>query len=36
LKHKKYERLINATAVVFWLFVPAAFAVLPLYFLLAH
>jgi succinate dehydrogenase / fumarate reductase, cytochrome b subunit len=36
LKHRKYESLINATAVVFWLFVPAAFAVLPLYFLLAH
>ena len=36
LKHKRYETLINATAIVFWLLIPAAFAVLPLYFLLAH
>jgi succinate dehydrogenase / fumarate reductase cytochrome b subunit len=36
LRHRKYETLINATAIVFWLFVPIAFAVLPLYFLLAH
>jgi succinate dehydrogenase / fumarate reductase cytochrome b subunit len=36
LKHKKYETLINATAVVFWLILPIAFAVLPTYFLLAH
>ncbi len=36
LKHRKYEPLINAIAVVFWLLIPIAFAVLPLYFLLAH
>ncbi len=36
LRHRRYETLINATAVLFWLLIPAAFAVLPLYFLLAH
>ena len=36
LKRKKYETLITATALVFWLMLPIAFAVLPLYFLLAH
>jgi len=36
LKHRRYEKIINATAAVFWLIIPIAFAVLPLYFLLAH
>jgi succinate dehydrogenase / fumarate reductase cytochrome b subunit len=36
LRHKKYETLIAAIAVLFWLIIPIAFAVLPLYFLLAH
>ncbi|HMK38864.1 MAG TPA: succinate dehydrogenase cytochrome b subunit [Bacteroidota bacterium] len=36
LKHGRYEKIINATAAVFWLIIPIAFAVLPLYFLLAH
>ena len=36
LRHRKYETLIAAIAVLFWLIIPIAFAVLPLYFLLAH
>jgi succinate dehydrogenase / fumarate reductase cytochrome b subunit len=36
LRNRKYQNLIDATAVVFWLLIPAAFAAIPLYFLLAH
>ena len=36
LRRRRYETLINAAAVLFWLVIPAVFAVLPLYFLLAH
>ena len=36
LRHKKYDRLIDAVGVVFWLLIPAAFAAMPLYFLWAH
>ena len=36
LRRARYETLINGLAVVFWLLIPIAFAVLPLYFLLAH
>lgn len=32
----KYEKLIDAFAVLFWLLIPILFAVLPLYFLWAH
>lgn len=32
----RYERLIEAAGVVFWLLIPAAFAAIPLYFLWAH
>jgi succinate dehydrogenase / fumarate reductase cytochrome b subunit len=31
-----YRRLIDVVAVVFWLFIPLAFAAIPLYFLWAH
>ena len=36
LKHAKYDRLIAAIGIVFWLLFPVAFAAIPLYFLLAH
>jgi len=36
MRRAKYLTLINVLAVVFWLLFPIAFAVLPLYFLLAH
>lgn len=34
IRGKRYEGLINAIAVIFWLAIPAAFAAMPLYFLL--
>lgn len=36
LRNKKYEKLIDAAALVFWLVIPAAFAAIPLCFLWAH
>lgn len=32
----KFEKLINAVGVVFWLFIPIGFALIPLYFLFAY
>lgn len=36
LRHKKYDWLIDAAGLVFWLLMPIAFAAMPLYFLWAH
>jgi succinate dehydrogenase / fumarate reductase cytochrome b subunit len=36
LRQKKYERLIDWTAVVFWLVLPVCFAAIPIYFFWAH
>lgn len=36
IRPKKYQRLIDALAVVFWLLIPIGFAAMPLYFLWAH
>lgn len=36
LRTKKYERLIEILAIVFWLLIPAGFAAIPLYFLWVH
>jgi succinate dehydrogenase / fumarate reductase, cytochrome b subunit len=36
LRTKKYRRLIDLLALVFWLLIPLCFAALPLYFLWAH
>ena len=36
IRHEKYQRLIDAIAVVFWLLIPLGFASIPLYFLWAH
>jgi succinate dehydrogenase / fumarate reductase cytochrome b subunit len=36
LRQKKYDWLIDAVGVVFWLLIPAAFAAMPIYFLCAH
>jgi succinate dehydrogenase / fumarate reductase cytochrome b subunit len=36
LRQKKYERLIDWTAVLFWLVLPACFAAIPIYFFWAH
>jgi len=36
LRGSKYEKLIDAVAVIFWLFVPIAFAAIPVYFLWIH
>jgi succinate dehydrogenase / fumarate reductase cytochrome b subunit len=34
LRNKKYDRLLDAAAVIFWLIIPAGFAAMPIYFLL--
>jgi len=36
IRFEKYQPLIDAVGVVFWLLIPLAFAALPLYFLWAH
>lgn len=36
LRTGRYEKLIEAAGIVFWLLIPAAFASIPLYFLWAH
>jgi succinate dehydrogenase / fumarate reductase cytochrome b subunit len=36
LRNKKYERLIDVVAIIFWLLIPIGFAVMPLYFLWLH
>jgi succinate dehydrogenase / fumarate reductase cytochrome b subunit len=36
LRNKKYHRLIDIVAVIFWLLIPIGFAIMPLYFLWAH
>ena len=36
IRHERYQRLIDAVAIVFWLLIPLGFASIPLYFLLAH
>jgi succinate dehydrogenase / fumarate reductase cytochrome b subunit len=36
LRVGKYEKLINAVGVIFWLLIPIGFAIIPLYFLFAH
>jgi succinate dehydrogenase / fumarate reductase cytochrome b subunit len=36
LRNKKYQRLIDVVAVIFWLLIPIGFAVMPLYFLWFH
>ena len=36
LRNKKYEKLIDGVAVLFWLVIPAAFAAIPIYFLCAQ
>jgi succinate dehydrogenase / fumarate reductase cytochrome b subunit len=36
LRHKKYDWLIDAVGLGFWLLIPIAFAAMPLYFLWAH
>ncbi|MFN0156878.1 MAG: succinate dehydrogenase cytochrome b subunit [Bacteroidota bacterium] len=36
IRHAKFLTLINLVGILFWLVVPAAFAAIPLYFLLAH
>jgi succinate dehydrogenase / fumarate reductase cytochrome b subunit len=36
LRNKKYQRLIDLVAVIFWLLIPIGFAVMPLYFLWVH
>jgi succinate dehydrogenase / fumarate reductase cytochrome b subunit len=36
LRVGKYETLINAIGGIFWLLVPVAFAIIPLYFLFAY
>ena len=33
LRNKKYERLIDIVAIIFWLIIPLGFAAMPLYFL---
>ena len=36
LRVGKYEKLIDAIGVVFWLLIPIGFAIIPLYFLFAY
>lgn len=36
LRHKKYIRLLDAIAILFWLVIPLGFAAMPIYFLLLH
>jgi succinate dehydrogenase / fumarate reductase cytochrome b subunit len=36
LRQKKYERLIDLTAVIFWLVIPICFAAIPVYFFWVH
>ncbi len=36
LRNHRYQKLIDVIALIFWLLIPACFAVLPLYFLWAH
>jgi succinate dehydrogenase / fumarate reductase cytochrome b subunit len=36
LRHKKYIKLLEATAVLFWFIIPLTFAAMPIYFLLLH
>lgn len=36
LRAGKFEKLVNAVGVVFWLLIPIGFAIIPLYFLLAY
>ncbi len=36
LRSKKYRRLIDLVALLFWLLIPICFAAMPLYFLWAH
>ena len=33
LRTSKYQKLIEAVAVVFWLFIPLGFALMPIYFM---
>jgi succinate dehydrogenase / fumarate reductase cytochrome b subunit len=36
LRHKRFDGLIAAVGVIFWLLIPVAFAAMPLYFFWAH
>jgi len=36
LRNKRYQRVIDIVAIIFWLLVPIGFAVMPLYFLWIH
>ena len=36
LRNKRYQRLIDIVAIIFWLLIPVGFAVMPLYFLWVH
>lgn len=36
LRAGKFEKLVNAVGVVFWLLIPIGFAIIPLYFLFAY
>lgn len=36
LRNKKYERLIDIVAIIFWLLIPIGFAAMPLYFFWTH